>query len=252
MALTQAEKSDWLNKITEQVELLRKRLLSCEPGLLQRLEREATVEAHTRLGVAPILQQLKDLKCEWAAHHEKHVEECEQISARCQWMSDAIDTLSASLRATMEKEREKKRELEDARDKSREVLRNNGNALYASLDELLAVESSEGHYYADGSFTLRSAQTRELGSYAAAVAAELTHKHPLGRLSTVLDSATFEFSSAMRMVTTTKQAHIVWEDVQQFLSEFEEQLDESSQTEASPAGEGTVSEDSRAGVTAHG
>ena len=252
MALTQAEKSDWLGKITEQVELLRKRMLADEPGLLKRLERESTVEARKRLGVEPILQQLQDLELEWKAQKEKYDREVAQISDRCTWMSEAIDTLSESLSSSIAVERAKKDELYEAREKSQAVLRDNGNALYTSLDALLAVESSEGHYYADGTFTVRTAHARELGNYAAAVAAELTHKHPLGRLSTVLDSATFEFSSAMRMVTTTKQAHIVWEDVQQFLSEFEEQLDESSQEEAAPAGEGAVSEEGRPGVEANG
>jgi hypothetical protein len=252
MALTQAEKSEWLYKITEQVEVLRSRLLSAEPGLINSLKKEATVEAHERLGVTSVLQQMEELGLTWQAQKKEYESECAKLEDRCAWMRDSIDKLCKSLNSEIDGEREKKQGLYEAREKSLQVLRSDGNDLYASLDELLAVESNEGHYHASGSFVPRSEHARELTIYTSAVAAELTHNHPIGRLSTVLDSATFEFSSAMRMVTTTKQAHIVWKDVQQFLAEFEEQLDESAQTETSSAGAGTAREESRAGATAHG
>ena len=62
MALTQTEKGAWLNKISDQIELLRKRLLSREPALLSSLKKKAEIEANTRLGIAPILKQLEKLK----------------------------------------------------------------------------------------------------------------------------------------------------------------------------------------------
>ncbi|ANS05016.1 hypothetical protein [uncultured Mediterranean phage] len=254
MALTQTEKGAWLNRISDQIEILRKRLLSGEPALLNSIKKKAEIEANTRLGIAPILKQLEKLKEDWTVQKSKYDNDVSEITKHCDWISNAITELTTSLKNSMEKERAKKEELYDEREKNNQILRSDANKLYQELDELLSVESSEGHYYRDGDFVMRSEHKREAGQYTAAVEAELLHEHPTARLSTVLDSAKFEFSSAMRMVTTTKQAHIVWEDVQQFLTEFEEQLDESTETQDSSENrrESNTEEESRAGTEAHG
>ena len=202
-------------------------------------------QAHEDLGVTAVIEKLKHIQELWTENNGRYEEDERRMASHATEMREAISRATASLEESLQGFITQREELDGRHETSSTQFGTDAGLCHVELDEILEV-SSDNRYHSHGrspEFELRREHTNVINSCTSAIQAKLEYEDPVAYQTKVLDDAIFEFESALRLTTTTKQANIVWNDVQQFLVEFEESLENDQEEEES------TEEGSEAGTT---
>mgnify|MGYP003319226761 CR=1 FL=1 len=243
MALTQKEKHDWMDRIRDVLRERKQRVLGDEPNILNTLKERAQEMANTELGIAAIVAKLDALQQRAKEAENRYNEEYQQVNDHATEIRAAIHRATESLEESL-RGFGAKRDVLDAKNKeNNELIQEDVQRLHTELDRILEVNTEDARYnYGRTEFALRREHSNIVSNCADIIRMKLIYDDPVASKTKILDDALFEFESALRLTTTTKQANIVWNDVQQFLVEFEESL-ENAQEESTEEGREAVTTD---------
>jgi hypothetical protein len=228
MALTQTEKHEWMNRIRDVLIERKQRVLGATPNILNTLKELSRKQAHEELGVTTVIEKLTEIKARWEEAKDRHEKDEKQIDSHAHEMRAAISRATESLEESLKGFINKRSELDTKYEETNAQFNTDVGLCHSELDEKLEVTSDQ-RYHSHG----RGRNPEfELRSCTCAIQAKLEYEDPITYQTQILNDAIFEFESALRLTTTTKQANIVWGDVQQFLVEFEERVENAQEEEA--------------------
>jgi hypothetical protein len=154
-------------------------------------------------------------------------------------MREAISRATASLEESLQGFTTKREELDTRHETANAQFNTDAGLCHSELDGILEVSSDERYSYNHNrspEIELRREHINVINNCTNVIQAKLEYEDPIAYQTKILDDAIFEFESALRLTTTTKQANIVWNDVQQFLVEFEERLENDQEEESTEEG----------------
>ena len=238
MALTQKEKHEWMGRIRDVLRERKQRVLGSTPNIVNTLKEQAQKQAHEDLGVSVVIKKLTEIKARWEEAGERHKEDEKRIASHANEMREAISRATASLEESLQGFTNKRDELDTKHEEANAQFSTDAGLCHNELDEKLEVTSDQRyhHHGRTPEFELRREHTNVINSCTDVIQAKLEYEDPITYQTKILDDAIFEFESALRLTTTTKQANIVWNDVQQFLVEFEERIENAQEEESTEEG----------------
>ena len=227
MALTQKEKYEWMSRIREVLVERKQRVLGSTPDILNTLKGQAQKQAQEDLGVTTVIEKLTKIKARWEEAKDRHREDEKRVASNANEMREAISRATASLEESLQGFTNKRDELDTKHEEANAQFNTDAERCHSELDEKLKITSDERyhHHGRNPEFELRREHTNVINNCTNVIQAKLEYEDPIAYQTKILDDAIFEFESALRLTTTTKQANIVWNDVQQFLVEFEERME---------------------------